>query len=143
MTLDFNYKKSNLDITENFFKELRENGLNLKNMSDEQKRNKQAVLIAVKQNGLSLQYVSQELLKDEEVIIAALEQNIDAIQYVPEEMQENVNIMSVFLNYNRPEDEKLDDYDVKDYIQHIKMGHIQRYEEYYNYCLNYLLILNF
>ena len=138
MALDFNYKSSNLDITENFFKELREDGLKLKDMSAEQKKNKQAVLIALRQNGLALQYVSPELLKDEEIIITALKQNIESIMYVPLEMQENVNVMSIYLNYSRPEDEKLDDYDVKDYIQHVKMGHIQRYEEYYNYCLNYL-----
>ena len=48
------------------------------------------VLEAVKQNGLALKYVHDELKKDLEVVVTAVKQNTDALKLVREEIKQQV-----------------------------------------------------
>ena len=61
--------------------EVRRNGLVLKFLSNDFKRNKEIVMLAVTDNGLALQYASEHLKADLDVIKAAMIEDKDAIKY--------------------------------------------------------------
>ena len=51
---------------------LKNDGMELKHVSDELKNDREVVLAAVKQNGMALEYASDELKKDKEIVKAAI-----------------------------------------------------------------------
>ena len=67
--------------------EVKDNGLNLKNASDEFIDNKDVVLAAVKQNGLALEFASKKLQADKEVVKVAICSNPEAIEFASSELQ--------------------------------------------------------
>ena len=66
-----------------------QNGLALEYASDELKNDKEVVMAAVTQKGLALQYASAELKNDKEVVLAAVAQNVLALKYASDDLKNN------------------------------------------------------
>ena len=59
---------------------IQEDGLELKNLPDHFKKDKEIALKAVKQNGYSLEYIDDSLKKDKEVVLKAVKKNVFSLQ---------------------------------------------------------------
>ena len=60
---------------------VKENGLNLENLKEEFRNDKEIVIEAVKENGLALEFASNDLRNDSEVIFEAILQNSEAVNF--------------------------------------------------------------
>ncbi len=91
------YKKN---IKEAVMKAIFINGLVLRFVPLEFKKDKEVVLIAVRQNGLALEYASKELQDDKEIVLTAVKENGWALKYVSEKLQNDREIVMEAIKQN-------------------------------------------
>jgi len=97
---DYNYVIKLLELNINIFKRfpddlrlkygyhvLNINGLFLKNMSNNNRKNKDLVLLAVSQNGLALKFADQSLRDDEDIVSAAIINNYYSLKMASKRLQ--------------------------------------------------------
>ena len=59
-----------------------EDGMDLKNLSDIFRKDKDVVMAAIKQNPLSLQFASPEIRKDPEIMCIAVSKNNKSLKFI-------------------------------------------------------------
>ena len=72
---------SHITTVEEAIAYVKDDGMKLKELSEDLGRNKQVVLSAVQHSGKALQFVDDPLLRDYDVILAAVRQNGSALMY--------------------------------------------------------------
>jgi lambda repressor-like predicted transcriptional regulator len=79
---------------------VKQDGMELRYVSNELKKDREVVLAAVKENGLALEYASDELKNDREVVLAAVEENGWAIEYASDELKNDREVVLAAVKKN-------------------------------------------
>ena len=76
------------------------NGMALRVVSAEHRKNREIVLEAVKQNGFALKYASVDLQGDREIVSEAIKQNGEALQFASTTLREDLEIVDMAIKQN-------------------------------------------
>lgn len=68
---------------------------NLEYASSELKNNKRIVLTAVKGFGMTLKFASEKLKNDKKVVLIAMKQNINSLKYASEGLQNDMKLLKI------------------------------------------------
>lgn len=80
---------------------VKNNGLQLKNLSEKLQADKTIVQLAVENNGLALQFADEKLQRDPQLVSAAIKQNILALKYAGEPVRQNRQWILDFIKESR------------------------------------------